>query len=74
MYPSLFFKFNHVVFFNHLFDISVSNQLVMEALEKLPSSRYVDRSSFVKDRVLISPISQRHLTGEFEKKYIGTRS
>ena len=46
----------------------------MEALEKLPSSRYVDLSFFVKDRVLISPISQRHLTGEFEKKYIGTRS
>jgi len=28
---------------------------------------------FFKDRVLISPILQRHLTGEFEKKYIGTR-
>lgn len=25
------------------------------------------------DRVLISSILQRHLTGEFEKKYIGTR-
>lgn len=43
----------------------------MEVLGRPPSSRYIALLRVFVDLVLIMTTIQRHLTGEFEKKYIG---